>query len=241
VSSHIPGSDSGRRLSKSEGYVKGSNQLRILIADDHEFVRRGLKALLLSKAGWVICAEASNGREAVALATQHRPDIIVMDIAMPGLNGLEATRKIREMLPKSEVLVLSLHYSDQLVREIVDAGARSYLLKSDASTDLLTAVEALARHRSFFTSGAGQVLMDRFRNGDSATTTPPLLREALTTREREILQLLAEGKSSKEVAGTLDISVKTAETHRSNLMRKLNMHSVSELVRYAVKNHMIEP
>jgi len=221
--------------------VKDQNQLRILIADDHELVRRGLKALLLSKAGWVVCAEASNGREAVALATQHRPDIIVMDIAMPDLNGLEATRKIRTTLPSSEVLVLSLHYSDQLVREIVDAGARSYLLKSDACTDLLTAVEALARHRSFFTSGAGQVLMDRFRNGDSETETCLLVRQALTAREREILQLLAEGKSTKEVAAVLGLSTKTAETHRSNIMRKLDIHSVTGLVRYAVKNHIIEP
>ena len=221
--------------------MKDPNQLRILIADDHELVRRGLKALLLSKAGWVVCAEASNGREAVALATQHRPDVIVMDIAMPDLNGLEATRKIRTTLPNSEVLVLSLHYSDQLVREIVDAGARSYLLKSDACTDLLTAVEALARHRSFFTSGAGQVLMDRFRNGDSETETCVLVRQALTAREREILQLLAEGKSTKEVAAVLGLSTKTAETHRSNIMRKLDIHSVSGLVRYAVKNHIIEP
>jgi DNA-binding NarL/FixJ family response regulator len=190
--------------------VKDSNQLRILIADDHELVRRGLKALLSSKAGWAVCAEASNGREAIALATQHRPDIIVMDIVMPGLNGSEATRKIRTMLPNSEVLVLSLHYSDPLVREIVDAGARSYLLKSDASTDLLIAVEALANHRSFFTSGAGQVLMDRFRNGDSARDTDLLLREALTAREREILQLLAEGKSNKKVASTLDIRGNTS-------------------------------
>jgi DNA-binding NarL/FixJ family response regulator len=188
----------------------------------------------------VVCAEASSGREAIALAAQHRPDIVVMDISMPGLNGLEATRKIRKMLPKTEVLVLSLHYSDQLVREIVDAGARAYLLKSDASDDLLIAVEALVNHRSFFTSDAAQILMDGFRNPASAQQ-PQLMRKALSAREREIVQLVAEGKSSKEVATVLNISVKTAETHRSNIMRKLEKHSVSEIVRWAVQNHMIDP
>jgi DNA-binding NarL/FixJ family response regulator len=215
------------------------NNLRILIADDHEVVRRGLMSLLSSRPGWVVCAGASSGREAVALAAQHRPDIVVMDIAMPVLNGLEATRQIRKMLPKTNVMILSLHYSDQLVREVVDAGARAYILKSDASRDLLTAVEALAGQRSFFTSGAAEVLIDGFCN--PAPAPRPLMRKFLSAREREIVQLLTEGKSSKEVAVDLGISVKTAETQRANIMRKLEMHSVSELVRYAVKNHMIEP
>ena len=220
--------------------MQNLNNLRILIADDHDVVRRGLTSLLSSRRGWVVCGEATTGREAVALAAQHRPDIVVMDISMPGLNGLEATRKIRKMLPKTEVLVLSLHYSDQLVREIVDAGARAYLLKSDANDELLIAVEALANRRSFFTSGAAQILVDGFCNAGSASQLP-LMRRCLSAREREIVQLLAEGKSSKEVAVTLGISVKTAETHRANLMRKLEIHSVTELVRYAVKNNMIEP
>lgn len=215
------------------------DNLRILIADDHDVVRRGLASLLSSRPGWSICAAAATGREAVALAAQHRPDVVVMDISMPVLNGLEATRKIRKMLPKTEVLVLSLHYSDQLVRDIVGAGARAYVLKSDANHDLLTAVEALATRRSFFTSGAGRVLIDGFCNPASTPETP-LLRKALSAREREIVQLLAEGNSSKEVAVALGISVKTAETHRANIMRKLEIHSVSELVRFAVKNHMIE-
>jgi len=138
------------------------NTLRILIADDHEIVRKGLKTLLASGSGWVICAEAGTGREAVALAAQYRPDVVVMDIAMPELNGLEATRKIRKMLPKTQVVILSVHYSDQLVREVVDAGARAYVLKSDAGTELLLAIEALANNRSFFTSGATKVLLDGF-------------------------------------------------------------------------------
>ncbi len=213
--------------------------LRILIADDHETVRRGLRAVLSSRRGWVVCGEAKTGREAVALAAQYRPDIVVTDIIMPGLNGLEATRQIRKMLPKTEVLVLSLHYSERLVRQIVDAGARAYLLKSDASNDLLIAVEALANHRSFFTSDAAKTLVNGFC--DPASTQTPLMRKALSAREREIVQMLAEGESSKEVAVTLGISVKTAETHRANIMRKLELHSVSELVRYAVRNTMIEP
>jgi DNA-binding NarL/FixJ family response regulator len=219
--------------------IPNLNNLRILIADDHEVVRRGLTTLLSSPPGWVVCAEAKDGRDAIALAGQHRPDIVVMDIVMPGLNGLEATRKIRKMLPKTEVVILSLHYSDQLVREVVDAGARAYVLKSDASRDLLNAVEALANRRSFFTSGASEVLIDGFCNPPA--TQVPLKRKSLSAREREIVQLLAEGKSSKEVGVALGISIKTAETHRSNIMRKLEMHSVSELVRYAVKSHMIEP
>jgi DNA-binding NarL/FixJ family response regulator len=219
--------------------MPGLNDLRILIADDHEIVRRGLKKVLSSRHGWVVCAEAATGRDAIAMAAEHRPDIVVMDISMPGLNGLEATRKIRKMLPKAGILIFSLHYSDQLVREVVDAGARAYLLKSDATRDLLHAIEALATHRSFFTSGAAQTLIDGFCNQDSGKSGT-LLRHRLSSREREIVQLLAEGKSSKEVAVALNISVKTAETHRANIMRKLEMHSVSELVRYAVRHQMIE-
>jgi DNA-binding NarL/FixJ family response regulator len=216
------------------------NNLRILIADDHEIVRRGLKALLSSRPDWIVCAEASTGRDAVALVEQHRPDIVVMDISMPGLNGLEATRKIRKVLPKTQVVILSIHYSDQLVREVLDSGARAYVLKSDASRDLLSAVEAVTSNRPFFTAGATRILIDGFYNTPSSPQAS-LLRKSLSAREREIVQLLAEGKSTKEVAVILGISVKTAETHRSNIMRKLEMHSVSELIRYAVRNNMIEP
>jgi DNA-binding NarL/FixJ family response regulator len=215
--------------------------LRILLADDHDIIRRGLRTLLSSRPGWTVCAEAATGREAIAMAEQHKPEIVVMDISMPDLNGLEAARKIRKMLPKTEVVILSLHYSDQLVREVVDAGARAYIMKSDADRDLLTAVEAVANHRSFFTSRAAEMLIDEFCKQSWVSEPKVLMRNRLTAREREIVQLLAEGRSSKEVAVTLGISVKTAETHRANIMRKLELHSVSELVRYAVRNQIIEP
>jgi len=175
------------------------------------------------------------------MAEQHKPEIVVMDISMPDLNGLEAARKIRKMLPKTEGVISSLPYSDQLVREVVDAGARAYIMKSDADRDLLIAVEAVANHRSFFTSRAAEMLIDEFCKQSWVSEPKVLMRSRLTPREREIVQLLAEGRSSKEVAVTLGISVKTAETHRANIMRKLEFHSVSELVRYAVRNQIIEP
>jgi DNA-binding NarL/FixJ family response regulator len=214
--------------------------VRILVADDHDIIRRGLKQLLAARPGWNVCAEAKTGREAVALAEQFKPEIVVMDISMPELNGLEAARRIRKVLPKTEIVILSLHFSDQLVQEIVSSGARAYVMKSDADRDLVAAIEALGNHRPFFTAQAANILFDDFRktNGRGEPQVPS--RGRLTSREREILQLIAEGRSSKEVAAALNLSVKTAETHRANIMRKLDMHSISELVRYAVKNQIIE-
>ena len=213
--------------------------MKILVADDHDIVRRGLKQLLTAHPGWEVCAEAKTGREAVALAQEHKPQVAVLDVSMPELNGLDAARRIRKLLPATEVVILTLHFSEQLVREIVEAGARAYIMKADAEKDLIAAVEALADHRSFFTARAGEIVLDGYRKprtaGDGKGPT-----SRLTSREREIVQLLAEGKSSKEVAVSLGISVKTAETHRANIMRKLELHSVSELVRYAVKNQIIE-
>jgi DNA-binding NarL/FixJ family response regulator len=218
----------------------GMSNLKILIVDDHDIIRRGLKDLLTAKPGWDVCAEAKTGREAVALAEQLKPDIIVMDISMPDLNGLEAARRIHKVLPKTGILILTMHFSDQLVREVVEAGARGYILKSDADRELVTAVDSIANRRTFFTPRASEMLLDGFSR-TSAGFEPKLpQRSRLTTREREIVQLLAEGKSSKEVAVALGISVKTAETHRANIMRKLELHSVSELVRYAIKNQIIE-
>jgi DNA-binding NarL/FixJ family response regulator len=218
----------------------GAKMVRILVADDHDIMRRGLRQLLSSRPGWEVCGEAKTGREAVALAEQLKPEIVVMDISMPDLNGLEAARKIHKLFPKMGILILTLHFSDQLVFDIVEAGARAYIVKSDADKDLVSAVEALVNHRTFFTARAADMLLNGFSREKSIADPQAHLRNRLTAREREIVQLLAEGKSSKEVAVALGISVKTAETHRANIMRKLEMHSVSEVVRYAVKNQIIE-
>jgi DNA-binding NarL/FixJ family response regulator len=213
--------------------------LRILVADDHDIIRRGLRHLLAAHPEWHICAEARTGREAVLLCEQHKPDIAILDISMPELNGLEATRRIRKESPSTNVIILSLHFSDQLVKDVVEAGARGYVMKADTDRDLMTAVEAISNHRTFFTARAAEMLLSNLSDRTSAQPTA-IPRSRLTSREREIVQLLAEGNSSKEVATILGISVKTAETHRANIMRKLQVHSASELVRYAIKNSIIE-
>jgi len=213
--------------------------LKILIADDHDIVRRGIRSLIEARPEWKVCDEAHSGREAVAKAEERKPDIVILDVSMPELNGLEAARRIKKVSPNSEILILSVHYSDQLIKEILDAGVRGFVVKSDSDRDLVIAVESLANHKPFFTSMATEVMLMNFQRPASAPISG--VRTRLTSREREIVQLLSEGKSSKEVASSLGISVKTAETHRANIMRKLEIHSVSELVRYAVRNQIIEP
>lgn len=213
-------------------------KLRILLADDHEMLRRGLRATLTEQPGWEICGEAVNGRQAVDLARQLRPDVVVMDLAMPELNGLEATRQIRRALPRTEVLVLTFDESEALVREVLKAGARGYVLKNDLSRVLVQAVENLSLHRPYFTSKVAEVLLKDFGR-ELNTLESTALHDPLTAREREVLQLVAEGRSTKEVAGVLQISAKTAENHRTNLMRKLKIKSATELVRYALRNKII--
>jgi len=214
--------------------------LRILIADDHDLMRRGIKGMLLSHAGWEVCAEAHTGREAVTMAQELKPDIAILDISMPDLNGVDAAKRIRKESPNTEILILSMHYSDQLIRDILEAGVRGYIVKTDSDRDLIIAVETLANHKPFLTPRATEVMLTSFKEGRMRPELPTTLRDRLTSREREIVQLLAEGKSSKEVASSLNISVKTAETHRANIMRKLQLHTVSELVRYAVRNQIVE-
>lgn len=212
--------------------------LRILVADDHEIVRQGIRALLKAHPGWEVVGEATNGREAVEKTAQLKPDIVILDIGMPSLNGLNATRQILHADPQVKVLILTMHESDQVVREVLEAGARGYLLKSDAGRDLTAVVEALQRNKTFFTSKVAEMVLDNFRKGKPRAEGA--MKDILTTREREVVQLLAEGKSTKEVAVALGLSVKTAETHRSNIMRKLDIHSVSELVLYAVRNNIVQ-
>jgi len=229
----------GAAVNSTPSFASSAVGLKILVVDDHDIIRRGLKDLLNAKSGWEVCAEAKTGKEAVALAEQLKPNIVVMDISMPDLNGLEAARRIHKSLPKTGILILTMHFSDQLVREVIEAGARGYILKSDADRDLVAAVDCIANRRTFFTSRASEMLLGG-QAPQNANVEPRLpLRSRLTAREREIVQLLAEGKSNKEIATFLNISVKTAETHRANIMLKLNFHSVTELVRYAVKNKII--
>jgi DNA-binding NarL/FixJ family response regulator len=215
--------------------------LRILVADDHDLMRRGLKAMLETHPGWEICGEAHTGTEAVAKAQELKPHVAILDISMPEMDGLEAARQIRKNSATTEILLLSMHYSDQLIRDILEAGVRGYVVKSDSDRDLVLAVEALANHKPFFTPHATELMLTNLSASTSGLTRgTETLKDRLTTREREIIRLISEGNSSKEVASTLSISVKTADTHRANIMRKLQVHTVSELVRYALRNQIIE-
>lgn len=213
------------------------NALRILIADDHEVARKGIRALIESHPGWEVCGEAADGREAVKATARLKPDLVLLDIGMPSLNGLDATRQILAESPDTRVLILTMHDSEQVVREVLAAGARGFLLKSDAGRDLVSAVEALQSRRTFFTTKVAQLVLEGYLHPGPETEPP--YRSVLTPREREVIQLLAEGKTTKEVATTLNLSVKTAETHRTNLMRKLDLHSVVDLTLYAVRNGIV--
>ncbi len=212
--------------------------LSILIADDHAVVRAGLRILLESRSRWQVCAEAADGRDAVEKATKHKPQIAILDIGMPLLNGVEATRQIRKASPATEILILTMHESDDLVQQVVEAGARGYILKDEADRVLLDAVQALSQHKPFFSVRVSEAAVTAIiaDASDSAKSS----RSRLTPREREILQLLAEGKSNKEVANLLNISVNTAEAHRANIMLKLDFHSLAELVMYAIRNNIIQ-
>ena len=212
--------------------------LQILLADDHDVVRRGLKELLEEQVGWTVCAEAANGREAVELAIETRPQVAVLDFSMPELNGLEATRRIRQAVPETEVLVFTMHESEELIREALAAGARGYLL-TDASRQLIPAVESVSRHKPYLSGRVSEVVLEGFlKSGQGSSVTLPA--ERLTSREREIVQLIAEGRSNKDIARRLVLSVKTVETHRASVMRKLELTSLAELVRWAVRNRIVE-
>ena len=212
---------------------------RILIVDDHAVVRRGVRALLELQKGWEVVGEAQTGREGVDLARRLRPDIVVLDVSLPELNGLDAARQIRRESPQSEILVLTMHHSEELARDVLQAGARGYVLKSDADENLIAAVESLRRHKPFLTSKVTEFVLDDYlRRADVSAAEMP--HSALTPREREIIQLLAEGKTNKEVAAALGVSVKTIESHRANIMRKLHLQSLSDLVRYAIRNKIVQ-
>jgi len=209
-------------------------KIRILLADDHAVVRQGFKMILAAQADMEIVAEAGNGRDAVEAAQRLRPDVVVMDVAMPELNGIEATRRIVEASPHTRVLALSMHKDSVYVREILRAGARGYLLKDAPAGDLVSAVRAVAGGEGYLSPGVSNAVLDDYRRH----VTNPI--DLLTSREREVLQMLAEGKTNKEIAGVLQLSVYTVDAHRGRIMEKLNLHSINELVRFAVRNGMID-
>ncbi|MBM3831191.1 MAG: response regulator transcription factor [Verrucomicrobia bacterium] len=213
--------------------------LKILVADDHDVVRAGMKALLEDQPNWQVVAEASTGRQAVDKAKATVPDVAILDVTMPELNGLEAARQIKKLLPHTEILILTVHESEQIAAEVLKVGARGYILKSDAGRELVAAVKAVAAHKNYFTSRIAQMVSDSTLKEGAQAIEAEDIGSRLTPREKEIVQLLAEGKSNKEAASALNISVKTVETHRTNIMRKLRFHSVGELVRYAVRNNIV--
>ena len=199
-----------------------------------------MRALLESRDGWEVCGEATTGRDAVEQNRRLRPDVVVMDLSLPELNGLDATRQILKETPNTEVLVLTMHHSEELARDVLQAGARGYVLKSDADQNLIAAVDSLRQHKPFLTSAVTEFMLDDYvRRSDGAQRT--VAPTTVTGREREIIQLVAEGRSNKEVASTLGVSVKTVESHRANIMRKLHLRSASELVRYAIRNKIVQP
>jgi DNA-binding NarL/FixJ family response regulator len=210
--------------------------LRILIVDDYEVVRRGIRTLLEAEPGWEVCGEASTGPAAVDAAARLKPDIVVLDLGLPELHGLEVTRRILQRRPDSEVLVLTMHASEELIRQVLRAGAHGYVLKSDAGEQLIAAVRSLQEHKPFLTTRVTEVVLDGFLTG----VADDAVGEALTPREREVLQLVAEGRSSKTIAAGLGVTVKTIESHRASLMRKLHLRTVADLVRYAVRNGLVE-
>jgi DNA-binding NarL/FixJ family response regulator len=214
--------------------------MRVLLADDHQVMRRGLRAVIETMEGWEVCSEVETGRDAVSEAERLHPEIAVLDMTMPGLNGLEATRQIRKASPETEVLIFTGHETEELVHQVFEAGARSYILKTDGKDQLEAALRSLAEHKPYFTTQVGEILFAKLLSKKkSAASEEPATTGRLTDREREIVQLLAEGKSNKEVADILGISVKTTETHRAAIMKKLQLKAFSELVRYAIRNHII--
>jgi DNA-binding NarL/FixJ family response regulator len=214
--------------------------LKILIADDHAVVREGLRALFKAHPGWQVVGEALTGREAVDLTLQLKPDVVVLDFTMPELNGLEATRQIHKAQPEVEVLMLTMHDSERLARQALAVGARGFLLKSDGNPQLVAAVKALAQHQPYFTPRVSSMVLQGYLHPERRLNGDEGPMEQLTPREREIVQLIAEGCTSKGIAVRLHISEKTVDAHRGNIFRKLGLHSAVDLVRFAIRNRIVE-
>jgi DNA-binding NarL/FixJ family response regulator len=210
------------------------SKIRIVLADDHGVVRQGFRRILDAQPDMEIVGEASNGKEALELAAKFTPDVVVMDVAMPELNGIEATRRMAEAAPRTRVLALSMHKDSVYVREILRAGARGYLLKDAVDEDLIAAVRAVSRGEGYLSPGVADAVLTDYRQH----VTDPI--DLLTSREREVLQLIAEGKTNKEIATTLNLSVYTVDAHRGRIMEKLNLHSTGELVRFAIRKGLVD-
>lgn len=216
------------------------SKMRVLIVDDHESVRIGVRAVLSLEPKWEVCGEAATGWSALEMAAELKPDVIVQDVTLPGLDGLEVARQIRKTSPDTEVVMFSGHLSEELVYQSFDVGARSYILKTDSSLQLLDAVRAAAEHKPYFTPLVSEIVFARFQQ-------PKIKREQcvagsiLTPREREAVQIIAEGKSNKELASTMGVSLRTAESHRAAIMQKLKLGNIGELIRYAIRNGIVQP
>jgi DNA-binding NarL/FixJ family response regulator len=213
-------------------------RLRVVVVDDHDVVRRGVRALLESEKGWRVVGEAATGPEAIDLVGRLAPEVAVVDVSLPEMSGLEVTRRIRVASPGTEVLVLTVHDSEHVVREVMAAGARGYVLKSDAGRHLIAAVSAVAAHRTYVSERVAEIVVEGLASAAAGEPPPP--DQALTAREREIVQMIAEGHTSRELAGVLGIRPKTVEAHRANVMRKLGLHTVAALVRYAIRHRMVD-
>jgi DNA-binding NarL/FixJ family response regulator len=213
--------------------TRGKKRLRILVADDHELVRRGIRGILRARSGWTVIAEAVNGREAVEKANKLKPDVAILDVSMPDLDGLQATRQIRETVPTTEVIVLTMHESDQMVRRVLDAGALGFVLKSDLAQQLVKAVKDVSAGKLFLTPRVSGIVLKGFLENQKEATGHSRARP--TPRENEVIRLLAEGKANKEIAFKLGITIRTVETHRAKIMHKLGLHSLAELIHYAIR------
>jgi DNA-binding NarL/FixJ family response regulator len=220
--------------------TRGTKKLRILVADDHELVRRGIRELLRARRGWTVVGEAANGREAVEKANKLKPDVAIVDISMPGLDGLQATRQIREASPTTEVVVLTMHESDQMVRRVLDAGALGYVLKSDLATHLVKAVKNVSAGKLFLTPRVSDIVIKGFLKTGNQPDPTEHSQVRPTPREAEIIRLLAEGHANKKIAAELGITIRTVETHRARIMLKLGLHSLAELVHYALRHKIVE-
>ena len=218
-----------------------TRKLRILLADDHELVRRGIRELLQAHRSWKVVGQAANGVEAVEKAKKLRPDVAILDIGMPAMDGLEATRQLREAAPNTRVLILTMHDSDQMVRRVLEAGAKGFVLKSDLAAYLTRAVRAVSQDKVFLTPKVSEIVLNGFLNKEKIPTRRGGFQAQPTPRETEIIRLLGEGKSNKEIASALGITARTVETHRAKIMLKLGFHSIAELVHYAIHNQLVSP